>query len=109
MDSDGQMEAGCRRRTALQTEPGGEAQARTSSAVPAPAAPPCTGTPDEAGLRSVSWGWSWWGLAVIVLLGAGLRVWRLGPNGHGNADYTAGGRRMMDSPRNFLFNSFAPA
>jgi len=58
----------------LQTEQGGESQERTSSGVPAPAAPPGTDTPDGAGLRSASRWWSRLGLAVIVLLGTGLRL-----------------------------------
>ncbi len=93
----------------MQTEQGGESQERTSSAVPAPAAPPGTDTPDGAGLRSASRWWSRLGLAVIVLLGTGLRLWRLAQNGYCNAYYTAGVRSMMDSRHNFFFNSFDPA
>jgi 4-amino-4-deoxy-L-arabinose transferase-like glycosyltransferase len=93
----------------LQTEQGGESQERTSSGAPVSAAPPRMVTPDEAGLRSASRWWSRLGLAVIVLLGTGLRLWRLAQNGYGNAYYTAGVRSMMHSPHNFFFNSFDPA
>src|SRR4029077_2659060 len=34
---------------------------------------------------------------------------RLAQNGYGNAYYTAGVRRMVDSRHNFFFNAFDPA
>ena len=49
------------------------------------------------------------GLAGVMALGLGLRLWRLGQNGYGTEYYSAGVRSMMDSPHNFLFNSFDPA
>ena len=52
---------------------------------------------------------TWTGLAGVMALGLGLRLWRLGQNGYGTEYYSAGVRSMMDSPHNFLFNSFDPA
>src|SRR5262249_10958336 len=52
---------------------------------------------------------TWAGLAGVMALGLGLRLWRLGQNGYGTEYYSAGIRSMMDSPHNFLFNSFDPA
>jgi 4-amino-4-deoxy-L-arabinose transferase-like glycosyltransferase len=52
---------------------------------------------------------AWAGLAGVMALGLGLRLWRLGQNGYGTEYYSAGVRSMMDSPHNFLFNSFDPA
>src|SRR5215471_9009139 len=51
----------------------------------------------------------WAGLAGVMALGLGLRLWRLGQNGYGTEYYSAGVRSMMDSPHNFFFNSFDPA
>ena len=45
----------------------------------------------------------------ILLLGAGLRVWRLDQNGYGTEYYSAAVRSMMSSWHNFLYNSFDPA
>jgi 4-amino-4-deoxy-L-arabinose transferase-like glycosyltransferase len=44
-----------------------------------------------------------------MALGLGLRLWRLDQNGFGTEYYSAGVRSMLDSPHNFLFNSFDPA
>jgi 4-amino-4-deoxy-L-arabinose transferase-like glycosyltransferase len=44
-----------------------------------------------------------------MALGLGLRLWRLDHNGFGTEYYSAGVRSMLDSPHNFLFNSFDPA
>lgn len=46
---------------------------------------------------------------AILLLGAGLRVWRLEANGFGTEYYAAGVRSMLESWHLFLFNSFDPA
>ena len=51
----------------------------------------------------------WAGLGGVMALGLGLRVWRLDQNGFGTEYYSAGVRSMLDSPHNFLFNSFDPA
>ncbi|HMH52310.1 MAG TPA: glycosyltransferase family 39 protein, partial [Candidatus Acidoferrum sp.] len=48
-------------------------------------------------------------LPAILLLAAGLRIWRLDQNGFGNEYYTAGVRSMSQSWRNFLYHSFDPA
>jgi 4-amino-4-deoxy-L-arabinose transferase-like glycosyltransferase len=48
-------------------------------------------------------------LAVVLLLAAALRLWRLDQNGFGNEYYTAGVRSMMIGWRNFLYHSFDPA
>lgn len=58
---------------------------------------------------------AWWrerdriALAAIVLLGAGLRLWRLDQNGYGLEYYAAGVRSMLTSWHNFFYNSFDPA
>jgi 4-amino-4-deoxy-L-arabinose transferase-like glycosyltransferase len=44
-----------------------------------------------------------------MALGLGLRLWRLEQNGFGTEYYSAGVRSMLESPHNFLFNSFDPA
>jgi 4-amino-4-deoxy-L-arabinose transferase-like glycosyltransferase len=46
---------------------------------------------------------------AIILLGTGLRLWRLDQNGHGTEYYSAAVRSMMHSWPNFLYNSFDPA
>ncbi len=46
---------------------------------------------------------------AILLLGAGLRFWRLDQNGYGTEYYSAAVRSMMHSWHNFLYNSFDPA
>jgi 4-amino-4-deoxy-L-arabinose transferase-like glycosyltransferase len=51
----------------------------------------------------------WTGLAGVMALGLGLRLWRLDQNGFGTEYYSAGVRSMMGSWHNFLFNSFDPA
>src|ERR1700730_12580253 len=51
----------------------------------------------------------WTGLGGVMALGLGLRLWRLDHNGFGTEYYSAGVRSMLDSPHNFLFNSFDPA
>ena len=48
------------------------------------------------------------GLALIVLLGAFLRFYRLGANGIGNAYYAAAVESMLKSWHNFFFVSFEP-
>lgn len=58
---------------------------------------------------------AWWrerdriALGAIVLLGAGLRLWRLDQNGYGLEYYAAGVRSMLTSWHNFFYNSFDPA
>src|SRR2546427_13289682 len=108
MDRDGRPEAGCGRRRGLQTEEGRELQERTSSGVPAPAAPPGTDTPDGAGLRSASRRGSRLGLAVNVLLGTGLRLGWLAQNRYGNSFFTAGLRCIVGSRPTFFFKSSTP-
>jgi 4-amino-4-deoxy-L-arabinose transferase-like glycosyltransferase len=49
------------------------------------------------------------GLAVIVVLGLGLRGWRLGASGFITPYYMVGVRSMMVSWHNFFFNAFDPA
>jgi 4-amino-4-deoxy-L-arabinose transferase-like glycosyltransferase len=51
----------------------------------------------------------WAGLGGVMALGLGLRIWRLDQNGFGTEYYSAGVRSMLDSPHDFLFNSFDPA
>ncbi|MBI5606437.1 MAG: glycosyltransferase family 39 protein [Deltaproteobacteria bacterium] len=53
--------------------------------------------------------WEWIALALILLLGAVLRLWRLDQNGYGTEYYAAGVRSMMDSWHNFLYMSFDSA
>jgi len=53
--------------------------------------------------------WPLLGLAVIVVLGLGLRSWRLGASGFITPYYMAGVRSMMVSWHNFFFNAFDPA
>jgi 4-amino-4-deoxy-L-arabinose transferase-like glycosyltransferase len=48
-------------------------------------------------------------LPAIMLLGAGLRLWRLDQNGYGLEYYAAGVRSMLTSWHNFFYNSFDPA
>ncbi|MFI5340383.1 MAG: ArnT family glycosyltransferase [Candidatus Methylomirabilales bacterium] len=58
---------------------------------------------------------AWWrerdriALGAIVLLGTGLRLWRLDQNGYGLEYYAASVRSMMNSWHNFFYNSFDPA
>ena len=57
-------------------------------------------------------GWREWerfALPAIMLLGAGLRLWRLDQNGYGLEYYAAGVRSMLTSWHNFFYNSFDPA
>lgn len=60
-------------------------------------------------------GWRDWfrreGLALIVvlLIAAGLRLWRLGDNGFGTAYYAAGVRSMLQGLGLFFYNAFDPA
>ena len=44
-----------------------------------------------------------------MAIGLALRLWRLDHAGFGTEYYSAGVRSMLDSPHNFLFNSFDPA
>jgi len=53
--------------------------------------------------------WPLPGLVVIVVLGLGLRSWRLGASGFITPYYMAGVRSMMVSWHNFFFNAFDPA
>ncbi len=48
-------------------------------------------------------------LAMILALAALLRLWRLGAGGYGSLYYASGVLSMLDSWRNFFFNSFDPA
>lgn len=50
----------------------------------------------------------WAGLAAIVVIAAGLRIWKLDQNGTGNPYYGACVRSMLASPGNFFFGSFDP-
>lgn len=50
----------------------------------------------------------WACLAAIVLIAAGLRIWKLDQNGFGNPYYGACVRSMLASPGNFFFGSFDP-
>jgi hypothetical protein len=47
-------------------------------------------------------------LVVIVVLGLGLRSWRLGASGFITPYYMASVRSMMVSWHNFFFNAFDP-
>jgi 4-amino-4-deoxy-L-arabinose transferase-like glycosyltransferase len=51
----------------------------------------------------------WVGLGAVVLLAAGLRLWRLDQNGFGNTYYAAAVRSMLVNWTNFFFGSFDPA
>jgi 4-amino-4-deoxy-L-arabinose transferase-like glycosyltransferase len=51
----------------------------------------------------------WLGLLAIILLAAGLRLWRLDQNGYGNPYYAAAVRSMLASGSNFFFGAFDPA
>lgn len=46
---------------------------------------------------------------TIILLGAGLRLWRIDQDGYGTEYYSAAVRSMMSNWHNFLYNSFDPA
>src|SRR5262245_32519057 len=46
---------------------------------------------------------------MILLLAAGLRLWRLDQNGFGNEYYAAAVRSMAGSAHNFLYTAFDPA
>ncbi|MGZ5905812.1 MAG: glycosyltransferase family 39 protein, partial [Reyranella sp.] len=48
-------------------------------------------------------------LAAVLLIAAGLRLWRLEDNGFGTAYYAAGVRSMLQGPWLFFYNSFDPA
>ena len=50
----------------------------------------------------------WAGLAAIVLLAAGLRLWGLDRNGFGNPYYAAAVRSMLANGTNFFFGAFDP-
>ena len=49
------------------------------------------------------------GLAVVLLLAALLRLWRLDANGFGTEYYAAGVRSMLQSGWLFFYNAFDPA
>jgi 4-amino-4-deoxy-L-arabinose transferase-like glycosyltransferase len=51
----------------------------------------------------------WMGLALLLALGAFLRLWDLDRNGTGNPYYAAAVRSMLESFHNFFFVSFDPA
>ncbi len=80
---------------------------------------PCQGTPGPADARSVASEldassmaasrWQQLALALILLLAAGLRLWRLDQNGYGNSYYAAAVRSMLLDWGNFLFGSYDPA
>ena len=48
-------------------------------------------------------------LAAVLLLAAGLRLWRLEANGFGTEYYAAGVRSMLQGARLFFYNAFDPA
>jgi 4-amino-4-deoxy-L-arabinose transferase-like glycosyltransferase len=52
--------------------------------------------------------WEWVGLAIILILGAALRLWDLDKNGTGNPYYASAVRSMMMNWHNFFFVSFDP-
>ena len=65
--------------------------------------------PDEPkALPAVALGWERAGLAAVVLVAAGLRLFRLDRNGTGNPYYGASVRSMLASWSNFFFGSFDP-
>ncbi len=47
-------------------------------------------------------------LVAILVLAAGLRLWRLDRNGWGNPYYSAAARSMLSGPSQFFFGSFDP-
>ena len=49
------------------------------------------------------------GLAVVLLLAAGLRLWRLEANGFGTEYYAAGVRSALQGAWLLFYNSFDPA
>jgi 4-amino-4-deoxy-L-arabinose transferase-like glycosyltransferase len=49
-----------------------------------------------------------WALAAVVIVAAGLRLWRLDRNGFGNPYYAAAIRSMLKTPSNFFFLAFDP-
>ena len=49
------------------------------------------------------------GLAAVLLLAGGLRLWNIDQNGHGNLYYAAAVRSMLASGTNFSFGSYDPA
>ncbi len=59
--------------------------------------------PEKTTLRE----WIW--LAVIILIAAFLRLWRIDQNGTGNSYYAACVRSMLMNWHNFFFVSFDPA
>ena len=52
--------------------------------------------------------WERAGLVGVVLIAAGLRLWKLDQNGTGNPYYGAAVRSMLASGSNFFFGSFDP-
>ena len=48
----------------------------------------------------------WVGLGAVILLAAGLRLWRLDQNGFGNSYYAAAVRSMLVNGTNFFFGAF---
>ena len=49
------------------------------------------------------------GLLAVLLIAAGLRLWRLDDNGFGTDYYAAGVRSMLQGGWLFFYNSFDPA
>jgi 4-amino-4-deoxy-L-arabinose transferase-like glycosyltransferase len=58
--------------------------------------------------RTASRWWARLGLAAVVLVAAGLRLWGLDENGYGNQYYAAGVRSQLSSWHSFFYNSFDP-
>jgi 4-amino-4-deoxy-L-arabinose transferase-like glycosyltransferase len=51
----------------------------------------------------------WAAIAAVLLVAAGLRLWRLEDNGFGTAYYAAGVRSMLQGAWLFFYNAFDPA
>ena len=68
--------------------------------------------PNAVGEAPAAAGWRTgdrFALPAILLLGAGLRMWRLDQNGYGTEYYAAGVRSMLTNWHNFFYNAFDPA
>ena len=50
----------------------------------------------------------WVGLAPVIALAAGLRLWRLDQNAYGSPYFAATVRSMLEGPTNFVFVAFDP-
>ena len=93
----------------MRADGGGELQESTANGVPAETGSPREVAPGWRRSGSANPLWSRVGLVAIVLLTAGLRLWRLDQNGYGTQYYAAGVRSMLTTWHNFFYNSFDPA